>query len=152
MTASVSVAGSTLDASATYTSGDICVGAATTYDSGTGSLSDPSIAASYAMGPTSFTGSMNGLGADDLTATVSHVVSNDLSVAGAFASKDTSFSLGAAYTIDRDSSVQGKINSDGVLNVGYALKLTDGASMNAGLQIDTNNMDSRKLGVSLVVS
>lgn len=149
--ASVAVAGSTLDASATYTAGDACVGASTTYDSAMGTLGDPSVAASYSLGDTVMTGMMKGLNADDITATVSHFVSDDLSVAGTFASRDSSFSLGAAYTIDPDSSAKAKINSDGVLNVGYARKLTSGASMNAGLEVDTNNMDSRKLGVSLKV-
>jgi len=150
--ASASVAGSTLDASGTYTLGDVCVGAATTYDSSSGTLGDPSIAASYAMGNSAFTAVMNGLSADDVSATASHAVSDELSVAGTFTSKDSAFSVGAAYTIDSDSSVKAKINSDGLLNVGYARKLSAGASVNAGLEVDTNNMDSRKLGVSATLS
>jgi hypothetical protein len=150
--ASASVAGSTLDASGTYKFGDVCVGASTTYDSSAGTLGDPSIAASYAMGNTQFTAVMNGLSADDLSATASHSVSDELSVAGTFASKDSAFSLGASYSIDSDSSVKAKINSDGLLNVGYARKLTAGTSVNAGLEVDTNNMDSRKLGVSATLN
>lgn len=149
--ASATVKGSSLDASATYTMGDICVGAATSYDSAAGTLGDPSIAASYTMGDTSMTAVMNGLSADDMTATATHTISDDISVAGTFASKDSSFSVGAAYTIDSASSVKAKINSDGLLNLGYAHKIP-GASINAGLEVDTNNMDSRKLGVSMCLA
>lgn len=149
--ASATVSGSSLEASATYTIGDICIGAATSYDSAAGTLGDPSIAASYTMGDTSMTAVMNGLSADDMTATVAHTVSDDISLAGTFASKDSSFSVGAAYTIDSASSVKAKINSAGLLNLGYARKMT-GASINAGLEVDTNNMDSRKLGVSMSLS
>lgn len=150
--AKVSVAGSTLDASATFTSGDLSVGAASHYDSSSGTLGDPSIAASYSMGATGLTASMIGLTGDDIRGTITHSVSHDLDVAATFASKDSKFSVGAGYTIDKDSSVKAKINSDGVLNVGYARKLTAKASLNAGLQVDTNNMDERKLGVSMVLA
>merc|ERR1711939_1216549 len=104
------------------------------------------------MGNTAFTAVMNGLSADDISATASHAASDELSVAGTFASKESAFSVGAAYSIDSDSSVKAKINSDGLLNVGYARKLTAGTSVNAGLEVDTNNMDSRKLGLSATVN
>jgi hypothetical protein len=46
------------------------------------------------------------------------------------------------------------INSDGMLNVGYARELTygGGASINAGLEVDTNNIDNRKLGISMTLT
>jgi CheY-specific phosphatase CheX len=150
--AKVSVAGTTLDASATFTSGDLAVGAASHYDSTSGTLSDPSIAASYSMGATGLTASMIGLTGDDIRATITHTVSDDLDVAATFASKDAKFSVGAGYTIDKDSSVKAKINSDGILNVGYARKLTAKAGLKAGLEVDTNNMDERKLGISMVLA
>jgi hypothetical protein len=152
VSASASVTGSTLDASATFSAGDICVGAATSYDSSAGSLGDPSLAASYTMGATSLTAGMNGLSGDDLTATVAHTVNEDLKVAGTFTSKDQKFALGAGYVLDSGSSIKAKVNSDGVLSVGYARKLTPKASLNAGLQVDTNDMDSRKFGIALNVA
>ena len=152
VSASTSVAGSTLDASATYTSGAICVGACATYDSASGSLGDPSVAASYSMGPTTLTGSMKGLNADDLTATVAHEVNSDLQVASTFSSQDSKFALGGSYKIDGASSIKAKVNSDGLVDVGYAYQLTPSSSLAAGLQVDTNNMDSRKFGVSMSLS
>jgi hypothetical protein len=154
VTASASVSGSSLDASATFGTGDICIGAASYFDASTGTLGDPSLAASYSMGPTSFTGTLVGLSANDIRASVTHIVSDDIAVAGHFASKDASFSMGASYTIDRDSSVRAMINSDGMLNVGYARELTygGGASINAGLEVDTNNIDNRKLGISMTLT
>lgn len=152
VSAEVSVTGSTLDASATYTAGDLCVGASSSYDSSAGSLGDPSLAASYVMGASTFTASIKGLSGDDLTATVAHTVSDDLKVAGTFSSKDQKFAMGAGYSLDSTSSIKAKVNSDGLVSVGYARKLTPKASLTAGFQVDTNDMDSRKFGVALSVA
>lgn len=152
VSAEASVTGSTLDASATFTAGDLCVGASTSYDSSAGSLADPSLAASYVMGASTLTASIKGLSGDDLTATVGHTVSDDFKVAGTFTSKDQKFALGAGYTLDSTSSIKAKVNSDGVVSVGYARKMTPKASLTAGFQVDTNDMDSRKFGVALSVS
>jgi len=147
-----SVEGSNLVASGVIEAGDFQVGASTTYDANDGSMGDPSFGARYKGGNFAVTAVANGLKGDDITATYTQTVSGDLDVAGAFSTDGNKFSVGANYKLDSDASVRGKINSDGILNVGYARQLTKGASLNAGLEVDTNNMDNRKVGLSLKVN
>jgi hypothetical protein len=146
--ATASVAGKNLAAAAVVDAGDITVGASTTYDSSAGTLGDPSFAAAYNGGKFAISGLVKGLKGDDLTATYTQSVSSDLSVAGSFNTNGNSFAVGADYKIDGDSSVKGKLNSDGILNVGYSRKTTAGSSINAGLQVDTNDLEKRSIGVS----
>lgn len=86
---------------------------------------------------------------DDVSATYTQSVNSDLDVAGTFSTDGNKFSVGASYKLDGDASVKGKINNDGILNLGYERKLSDSTVFNAGLEVDTNDMDSRKFGISL---
>mmetsp|Transcript_6397 Transcript_6397/g.14720 ORF Transcript_6397/g.14720 Transcript_6397/m.14720 type:complete len:298 (-) Transcript_6397:132-1025(-) len=151
MVACASVEGSNLVASGVVEAGDFQVGASTTYDANDGTMGDPSFAARYKGGNFAVTAVANGLKGDDVSATYTQTVSDDLDVAGSFSSDGNKFSVGANYKLDGDAAVKGKINSDGILNVGYQRQLTKGATLNAGLEVDTNNLDNRKVGVSLAV-
>lgn len=86
-----------------------------------------------------------------MSATYTQALNDELDVAGSFSTDGNKFSIGANYKLDADASIKGKINSDGILNVGYARKVTKGATINAGLEVDTNDMDSRKIGISMKV-
>eukprot|EP00293_Proteomonas_sulcata_P001501 CAMPEP_0184329648 /NCGR_PEP_ID=MMETSP1049-20130417/144262_1 /TAXON_ID=77928 /ORGANISM="Proteomonas sulcata, Strain CCMP704" /LENGTH=291 /DNA_ID=CAMNT_0026652031 /DNA_START=1106 /DNA_END=1981 /DNA_ORIENTATION=+ len=149
--ATASVAGKNLAAGAVVDAGDVTVGASTTYDSSAGTLGDPSFAAKYDGGKFALSGLVKGLKGDDLTATYTQSVNSDLSVAGSFNTNGNSFEVGADYKIDADSGIKGKLNSDGILNVGYSRKTTAGSKLNAGLQVDTHDLDKRKMGVSCVL-
>jgi len=149
LVASVSVEGSSLSAGGVVEFGDIQVGASGSYNADDGSMGDPSFAARYKGGNFGITAVLKGLKGDDISATYTQSVSGDLDVAGTFTTNGNKFALGANFKLDADQSIRGKVNSDGILNIGYAKKLTKGASLNAGLELDTNNLDSRKIGVSL---
>jgi len=147
--ASVTIEGSSIDAAAVVEVGDAQVGLSTSYNADTGKLADPSLAARYNGGKFAVTAVSAGLKGDDVQATYTQVVNDNLNVAGTFNTKGNKFSVGAAYKVDSDSSVRGKVNSNGVVNVGYSRQVTKGASINAGFEVDTNDVDKRKFGLSL---
>jgi len=152
MVACAAVEGSSLVASGVVEAGDFQIGASTTYDANDGSMGDPSFAARYKGGNFAVTATATGLKGDDISATYTQTVSDDLDVAASFSTDGNKFAVGANYKLDSDASIRGKINSDGILNIGYAKQLTKGASVNAGLEVDTNNMDNRKIGLALKVN
>ena len=147
--ATASVEGSSLAATAVYEAGDISVGVSTSYDSTDGSVADPTVAAKYNGAGFGIGAVLKGLRGDDIAATYDQKVSDDLSVAGTFSTSGNKFAVGASYKIDGDSACRAKLDSDGMLNVGYKRSLTAGSELSAGLEMDTNNFDSRKIGVSL---
>mmetsp|Transcript_12274 Transcript_12274/g.30029 ORF Transcript_12274/g.30029 Transcript_12274/m.30029 type:complete len:299 (-) Transcript_12274:180-1076(-) len=149
MVVTAAVEGSKLAAGAVMEAGDMQFGASTTYDSNDGSMGDPSFAARYRGGNYAVTAVCKGLKGDDVSATYTQTVSDELDVAGTFSTNGNKFSVGAKYKLDDDASVRGKINNDGILNVGYERKVSDNTVFNAGLEVDTNDMDSRKFGLSL---
>lgn len=149
--ATASVEGSSLSATAVYEAGDISVGVSSAYDSTDGSLADPTFAAKYKGAGFGIGAVLKGLKGDDISATYDQKVSDDLSVAGSFSTAGNKFAVGASYKVDGDSSCRAKLDSDGTLNVGYSRALTAGSELNAGLEMDTNNLDSRKIGVSMKI-
>lgn len=149
MVVTAAVEGSKLAAGGVVETGDLQIGASTTYDSTDGSMGDPSFAARYKGSNYAVTAVAKGLKGDDVSATYTQSVNSDLDVAGTFSTDGNKFSVGASYKLDGDASVKGKINNDGILNLGYERKLSDSTVFNAGLEVDTNDMDSRKFGISL---
>jgi len=147
--ATVSVQGSSLDAAAVVELGEVQVGLSANYDADKGKLSEPSLAARYNGGKYTLSAVSSGIKGDDVLASYAQSLNDKLDVAGTFSTKGNKFSLGAAYKVDGDSSVRGKVNSDGVLNLGYSRQVTKGASVNAGFEVDTNDVDKRKFGLSL---
>mmetsp|Transcript_53472 Transcript_53472/g.127368 ORF Transcript_53472/g.127368 Transcript_53472/m.127368 type:complete len:265 (-) Transcript_53472:225-1019(-) len=147
--ATATVEGSHLSAAAVYDLGDVSVGVKSAYDSSDGSLADPSFAAKYKGAGFNIGAMLKGLKGDDIAATYDQKVNDDLSVAGSFCSAGNKFALGAAYKVDAGSAVRAKLDSDGMLNVGYKRSVTSGAELAAGLEMDTNNLDSRKVGISM---
>ena len=147
--ASVSVHGSSIDAAAVAEIGDAQIGLSTTYNADSGKLAEPSLAARYNGGKYVVSAVSNGLKGDDVLATYSQSINDKLDVAGSFSTNGNKFAVGGAYKVDADSDLRGKINSDGVLNLGYSRQVTKGASINAGFEVDTNDVDKRKFGLSL---
>lgn len=147
--ASVTIEGSSIDAAAVVELGDVQVGLSTSYNADSGKLADPSLAARYNGGKFAVTAVSTGLKGDDVQATYTQAVNDNLNVAGTFSTKGNTFSVGGAYKVDADSSVRGKVNSKGVVNVGYSRQVTKGSSINAGFEVDTNDVDKRKFGLSL---
>jgi len=151
LVANIAVKGSELDGSAVAEFGDIQVGLTTSYNADSGKIADPSIAARYAGDGFAVTASTKGLKGDDVTATYTQSLQGGMDVAGSFSTQGNKFSLGAAYKLDADSNVRAKVNSDGVVNVGYKRQVTKGATVSAGLEVDTNDRDKAKFGVSLEI-
>jgi len=147
--ASVSVKGSNIEAAAVVELGDAQIGLSTSYNADSGKLHEPSLAARYNGGKYVVSAVSSGLKGDDVQATYSQSVNDQIDVAGTFSTNGNKFAVGAAYKVDADSKLRGKINSDGVLNVGYSRQVTKGASLNAGFEVDTNDVDKRKFGLSL---
>jgi len=151
MCATATIEGNSLDVGGVVEAGEVLLGATTTYDSGSGKLSDPSFAGRYKGDGFALTALLKGLKGDDIVGTYTQSVNSDLDVAGSFETSGNKFAVGAAYKLDGDSAVRGKLNSDGILNVGYSRSTTAGSSVNAGLEVNTNDLDNRKLGVSLTI-
>ena len=152
LTCNARVEGKNLEAGAVFQAGDVQVGGFATYDSSAGTLGDPTIAATYNGGNFKASAVVNGLKGDDVQATYTQSINSDLDVAGTFSTNGNKFALGASYKVDTGSSVKGKINSDGILNLGYKREVDKGSVLNAGFQVDTNNVDDRHFGISLAMS
>ncbi|EKX32746.1 hypothetical protein GUITHDRAFT_166637 [Guillardia theta CCMP2712] len=152
LTCNARVEGKNLEAGAVFQAGDVQVGGFATYDSSAGTLGDPTIAATYNGGNFKASAVVNGLKGDDVQATYTQSINSDLDVAGTFSTNGNKFALGASYKVDAGSSVKGKINSDGILNLGYKREVDKGSVLNAGFQVDTNNVDDRHFGISLAMS
>ena len=150
--ASVTVQGASIDAAAVVEVGDGQVGLSTSYNADTGKLAEPSLAARYNGGKYVVSAVSNGLKGDDVLATYSQAINENLDVAGTFSTHGNKFSVGGAYKVDADSNVRAKVNSDSLLNIGYSRQVTKGTSINAGLEVDTNDTDKRKFGLSLQVN
>lgn len=151
MCVTAAIEGNSLDVGGVVEAGEVLLGATTTYDSASGKLADPSFAGRYKGDNFALTALLKGLKGDDIQGTYTQSVNSDLDVAGSFETSGNKFSVGAAYKLDGDSAVRGKLNSDGILNVGYSRSTTAGSSLKAGLEVNTNDLDSRKLGVSLTI-
>ncbi len=147
--ASVTVEGSSIDAAAVVEIGDGQIGLSTSYNADSGKLAEPSLAARYSGGKYVVSAVSSGLKGDDVLASYTQAINEKLDVAGTFSTNGNKFSVGGAYKVDADSNVRAKVNSDGVLNIGYSRQVTKGASINAGLEVDTNDTDKRKFGLSL---
>jgi hypothetical protein len=147
--ASVTVQGSSIDAAAVVEVRDFQVGLSSSYNADSGKLAEPSLAARYNGGKYVVSAVSTGLKGDDVLATYSQTINDKIDVAGTFSTHGNKFAVGGAYKLDADSNVRAKVNSDGLLNLGYNRQVTKGTSINAGLEVDTNDTDKRKFGLSL---
>jgi voltage-dependent anion channel protein 2 len=84
-----------------------------------------------------------------------HKVSGDMQLGVALskplAKPDVGIEFGTAYKIDKDTTVKGKVNSDGMLFTSYKQKLSSLTTMTLAAQIDTINLadNKHKFGVAL---
>lgn len=66
-------------------------------------------------------------------------------------SNNTSFGIGATYSLDADASVRAKVNNASQIGLGYMHKLRDGVTLALSTMIDAKNFSAggHKIGVAL---
>lgn len=94
---------------------------------------------------------------DKLMLGVHHNISRDVQVASAFTygrgDAKKSLTVGGQYALDSDTTLQGKINNDGIVSFNYIQQVKPNVKLAASAQVDAKNFDgdSHKLGLSLTL-
>jgi Eukaryotic porin len=87
----------------------------------------------------------------------SHLARPDLSVAGEFLYDRRAdaklLTMGVKYEVDRETTLKGKINSDGLVSTSYIQEIRPGTTLILSQKLDVRNVDksTHKLGLSLVI-
>lgn len=87
-------------------------------------------------------------GSKTLSCSYFHKVSSDMqlgvSLAKPLAKPDVAIQFGCAYKLDKDTSVKGKVDSEGILGASYKQKISPLTTMTLAAQIDTVNLSDNK--------
>lgn len=155
------IKGPTLSAAGTFGYDGFVLGGAATFNTGAdagsgGGLSDYNGSLSYIGGD--FTASLGTSSkASVYGVSIHHNVSADTQVATQFDfnSGDSAklLTLGGIYTVDSDTKVQGKIDSNGVVSTNLIQAVSSKVQLIASAQVDAKNFtgDSHKFGLSLIL-
>jgi len=97
-------------------------------------------------------------GSKTLSCTYYHKVSSDMqlgvSLAKPLAKSDVAIQFGCAYKLDKDTTVKGKVDSDGILCTSYKQKISPLTTMTLAAQVDTVNLadNKHKFGLALNIT
>jgi len=84
-----------------------------------------------------------------------HKVSSDMQVGAELshtAGKDVGLAFGCAYKLDKDTTVKGKVDADGMLYSSYKQKISNLTTMTLAAQIDTVNLSENKHKFGMVLN
>jgi len=84
-----------------------------------------------------------------------HKVSSDMQVGAELThatGKDVGLAFGCMYKLDKDTTVKGKVDADGMLYSSYKQKLSPIATMTLAAQIDTVNLSENKHKFGMVLN
>jgi len=84
-----------------------------------------------------------------------HKVSSDMQVGAELthtSGKDVGLAFGCMYKLDKDTTVKGKVDADGMLYSSYKQKLSPLATMTLAAQIDTVNLSENKHKFGMVLN
>jgi len=100
----------------------------------------------------------NDKGANTLSCGYFHKVSGDLQVAvnlsKPMTKSDVNIEFGAAYKLDKDTTVKGKVDSDGKVNTSYKQKISALTTMTLAAEVDVVNLadNKHKFGLALNIT
>jgi len=143
-------------ASASMAMGDITAGVDCSYCANKGALTKYAAACQFVQ--PDFTVSAkceDKSGAKTLGCGYYHKVSGDMqlgvALTKAMAKPTVDIEFGTAYKMDKDTTVKGKVNSDGMLLCSYKQKLSSTTTMTLAASVDTLNLadNKHKFGVAL---
>jgi voltage-dependent anion channel protein 2 len=85
-----------------------------------------------------------------------HKVSGDMQVGGevskASGKSEVGLAFGCAYKLDKDTSVKGKVDSDGILYGSYKQKVSALTTMTLAAQVDTVNLSDNKHKLGMILN
>ena len=136
-------------ANATFALGDITLGSSVDYCTRLGAVQKYAAVGQYVHPDFTATVKCNDAkGAKTMTATYMHKVSADMllgvSLAKPLTTPDVGIEFGCSYKLDKDTTVKGKVDSDGILYTSYKQQLSPLTCMTLCAQVDTVNRSDNK--------
>jgi len=133
-------------------------GASADYNANKGALSKYGAACQFVQPDFSVTAKLAqavGKGAPTYTGTYYHTVSGDMQVGAELVhatGKDLGLAFGCQYKLDKDTSVKGKVDADGMLSASYKQKISKLTTMTLASQIDTVNLSDNKHKFGMILN
>jgi len=149
-----------LHAAGSYVFDALTMGASCDYDANKGALSKYGAACQFVQPDFSVIAKLAasvGKGRPTYTGMYYHKVSSDMQVGAELChttGKDVGLAFGCAYKLDKDTTVKGKVDADGMLYSSYKQKISALTTMTLAAQIDTVNLsdNKHKFGMALNIT